>query len=102
MQQPTPTTVDLAALGRTVEQRLQVRRTGARTWQVSSHSEPSRWYSLYLHGDGDIDCDCPAGQHDRWCKHAAIVRVVALTGAAPEPEPQQATAAQAPLEDLPF
>lgn len=30
-------------------------------------------YELTLQPDGRLDCDCPAGQHDRTCYHAAVV-----------------------------
>ena len=30
-------------------------------------------YGLTLQADGRLDCECPAGRHDRTCYHAAVV-----------------------------
>lgn len=44
-------------------------------WRVASASEPGsyRYVSLTRLSDGwAITCDCPAGQHDKPCVHAAL------------------------------
>lgn len=87
------TGLDLGALDRAVDQALRARRTGERSWQVSSYSRPGQWHDLYVHLDGSVDCTCRAGSNGRSCKHASLVRVLHSSGAVPSPA--QATMAPA-------
>jgi hypothetical protein len=81
--------LDLAA--RALDQGCQVERLSRHRWLVTSSTAPveARAYTVAFainnDGDRELRCTCPAGQHDVPCKHAALVAIVAATGAVPMP-----------------
>lgn len=77
--------LDLAALERAYLQGITARRVSASHWQASSSAGDGTLYDVTLERDA-ITCTCPAREVGRSCKHAALVRVLAASGAVPLPE----------------
>ena len=75
--------INAAALTRALNQGIKARRVSPRCWMVTS-SDGQREYEVCP--DGAIRCQCPAGTHNRPCKHLALVEVLAASGAVPVPE----------------
>ena len=44
----------------------------ARTWAVTSHSQPGTAYEVTIL-DGDLLCSCPGSAYYPYCKHRALV-----------------------------
>ncbi len=44
----------------------------ARTWAVTSHSQPGAAYEVTIL-DGDLLCSCPGSAYYPYCKHRALV-----------------------------
>ena len=81
---------DAKALERAISQGITARRTSRRCWMVSASSGQGE-YEVVVDG-ALIACRCAAGLHGRARKHAALVRVLDASGAAPVPEPRPAPA----------
>ncbi len=58
-------------------------RPGAKTYQASSKSDPSKGYTLTYDG-GDVTCSCPGFEYRGMCSHARTLKA-ALDGGKPLP-----------------
>jgi len=76
--------LNAAALERALDQGITAPRTSARCWMASSASGRGE-YEVIVDGAA-VRCRCTAGLHGRPCKHAALVQVLAASGAVPVPE----------------
>ena len=63
-------------------------------WEVASHSNPSKTYTVAIDADGIYDCSCPAWTRHmprKDCKHIQQVKAIEqapkVTTTVPEPAP---------------
>jgi hypothetical protein len=54
-----------------------MKANGATVYAVTSSAEAHRWYLVSVRGLC-LTCNCPAGQHNRYCKHRALVRAAMI------------------------
>jgi hypothetical protein len=77
--------VDYTALHRGLAEGITARRVAEHEWAVTSGTRAAVEYTVSTDGES-VTCTCLAGQHGRHgCKHAALVRVLDLSGAVPNP-----------------
>ena len=63
----------------------------ARTWAVTSHSQPGAAYEVTIL-DGDLLCSCPGSAYYPYCKHRALVLAeLGLLGDLAEDRPERRT-----------
>lgn len=78
------TGVDYTALHRALCDGITATRLGRVTWRVTGSRGGT--YEVVYGGEGGLQiCDCPAGRHERPCKHLALVKVLERSGAVPIP-----------------
>src|SRR5215831_10052792 len=70
-----------------------LKATGAPVFCVPSNSQPGTWHVVV---DGlDLRCDCPAGQHGRYCAYRAAVRASLILEAEVRRDTRERAAEQA-------
>jgi len=68
------------AARRAHDERVRPIRLGPGQYIVASSSQPGHGYVIYVDEDGTVACNCPAGQWDVPCKHAAAVQLLERQG----------------------
>lgn len=43
------------------------------SWKVPSRSKPGTFHRVDVYDSGDMDCDCIAGQMNKFCHHKNVI-----------------------------